>query len=149
MSKKIALICLLFIILLYCSGVKSDKEVLNEIILNVKNEINNGNIEVLNDIVDKTFKDQYNRKKPEIINIVKNYLQTYSGLKVNIEGIKIDIKKSNLASVELSVYFTASSSSILKRIMRKYTDKYIFLIELKKIDNKWKVVYSEYEYSGI
>ncbi len=149
MIKKFILISLLFIIFLYCSGVKSDKEVINEIILNVKNEINNGNMKILYNIIDETYKDQYNRKKAEVINIIKNYLQTYSGLKVNIEGIMININKSNLASVELSVYFTVSTSSILKKIMRKYTDKYVFLINFKKINNKWKVVYSEYEYSGV
>ena len=149
MIKNFILISLLFTVFLYCSGVKSDKEVINDIILNVKNEINNNNIRILNDIIDETYNDQYNRKKYEVINIIKNYLQTYSGLKVNIEGIKISIDKSDLATVELSVYFTASASSILKKIMRKYTDKYVFLIDFKKFNNKWKVIYSEYEYTGI
>ncbi len=148
MNKKILIILLISVTFICCVGKKTDKEIIEELIDNVKTEINNGNINILNKIIDNDYRDQYNRKKIEIINIVRNYLQTYSGLKVNVEGIKIKLK-NNKADVELSVYFTASNTSILKKIMRKYTDKYRFLIELKKINKNWKVIYSEYEYSGI
>jgi hypothetical protein len=121
----------------HCSG-KSEEDLVRETLGKIGAFAENRDMEGILLYISDQYTDDDNRTLQDIEELLKQYLDRYRGIVVNVLGTKILSVKVPEAEIETEVALSSGAAKIFRKALRYSGQFYRFNVKLIKEEETWK-----------
>jgi hypothetical protein len=132
-----------------CKKGKTEQDQIREMIESVEDFVEKKYISNILELLTDDFYDVEDRSKKEIEELLIKYYERHTGIVIHILGTQFLNIGNDQAEVQTEVSISSGAAKFFRKIVKYYGETYRFTLNLKKINQEWKIHYAEWRYISL